>query len=118
MLNFPSSVRIFICTQPTDMRKSFDGLSMLAEYVVGADPTSGHLFVFVNKCGDKLKILYWCGDGFAIWYRRLEKGTFRLPASESSTLEVNATDLAMILEGIDLSSIRRRKRFSLPVTST
>ena len=118
MLNFPPSVRIFICTQPTDMRKSFDGLSMRAEYVVGLNPRSGHLFVFINKPGDKLKILYWDRDGYAVWYKRLEKGTFLVPASTGEKLEVSAMDLAMILDGIDLSSIKRRKRFSLSSSLT
>ena len=120
MISLPSAVRIFACTEPTDMRKSFDGLAALAEHVVREDPLSGHLFLFRNRRKDRVKILYWDRDGLAIWYKRLEQGTFQLPAaaaSESSgespgRIEMQADQLAMLLGGIDLTSVRRRKRFS------
>ena len=80
MLRLPASVRIFLCLLSVDMRRSFDGLASLAEQVVREDPLSGHLFVFHGKRGDRVKILYWDRDGYALWYKRLEVGVFRFPA--------------------------------------
>lgn len=112
MLNLPPAVRVFLCTQPADMRRSFDGLAVMAEYVMQRDPFSGHLFVFCNKRSDRVKILYWDRTGYAIWYKRLEKGSFRFPAVDAKDcLEIEAMDLAMLLEGIELSSVKRRCRF-------
>ena len=81
MLSLPLPVRIFLCTRHADLRKSFDGLAQLVREFLGADPLSGHLFVFRNKRGDRLKLLYWDSDGLAIWYKRLEEGSFALPRS-------------------------------------
>lgn len=127
MFTLPSTTRVFLCTQPADMRSGFDGLAAMARDVVAQNPLSGHLFVFRNRNGDRLKILFWERAGFCLIYRRLEKGTFRFPAPppsesgakslptpEPASLEVDGGELAMILEGIDLDSSRRRKRFSLP----
>jgi len=113
MLILPSSVKVFLCTQPTDMRCGFNKLSMLAEHVMHHDPLTGHLFVFFNKPGDKCKILWWDRTGFAIWYKRLEEGTFeRLPSPNHATaLEIDMAKLTWILEGIDLFKTRRRKRY-------
>jgi len=113
MLHVPGHVKIFLCLEKVDMRKSFDGLSAIVEHVLQQDPLSGHLFVFRNRRGDRLKILYWSGDGYTIWYRRLEAGTFRFPvASENQqSVTISATDLAMLLDGVDLCSVRRSKRF-------
>jgi transposase len=97
------------------MRRSFDGLAMMVEYYVHRDPMSGHLFVFRNKNGDKAKILYWDRDGLAIWYKRLEKGSFQFPINDDGYVEVTSVELAMLLEGIDLESVRRKKRFKSPV---
>jgi transposase len=115
MLIWPPTVRIFVSTQPTDMRRSFDGLAMITRENMGQDPLSGHLFVFFNRRGDRVKIIFWDRSGFCIWYKRLEQGVFRLLQSIVNTPnpEVEATDLSLILEGIDLSSARRRKRFTL-----
>jgi len=106
-------VRVFLCTSPTDMRKGFDTLALLARDGLGYDPLSGHLFLFVGRRRDRLKILYWDGDGYALWYKRLEKGTFRLPSAkpDAASVELKASELAMLLEGIDLRSVKRRKRF-------
>ena len=113
MLILPASVKVFLCTQPTDMRCGFHKLSMVAEHIMGQDPLTGHLFVFFNKSGDKCKILWWDRTGFAIWYKRLEAGTFeRLPGAEQATsLEIDMAKLTWILEGIDLFKTRRRKRY-------
>jgi transposase len=114
MLTIPSSTRISLCTTPIDMRKSFDGLIGIVRNVLEADPLADHLFVFLNRGHSLMKVLYWDGDGFAIWYKRLETGTFRFPACTENTksLEITRSGLAMILEGIDLSQLPKRKRFS------
>jgi transposase len=114
MLSLPLPVRIFLCTRRADMRKGFDGLAQLVREFLGADPLSGHLFVFRNKRGDRLKLLYWDSDGLAIWYKRLEKGTFRFPAATSDGLEIRAADLMMILDGVDLESVKRQRRYQRP----
>ena len=79
MLSFPAAIKVYLCTVPCDMRRSFDGLSMMAEHVIGCNPYAGHLLVFSNRRTDRVKILYWDRDGWAIWYKRLEAGTFQFP---------------------------------------
>ena len=113
MLTLPCSVKIFIYTQPTDMRCGFNKLSMLAENFMRQDPFSGHLFVFFNKYGDKCKILFWDRTGFCIWYKKLQEGAFeRLPNPQGkASIEVDVAKLTWILEGIDLFKARRRKRY-------
>ena len=115
MLRLPGAVRVFLCLVPVDMRRSFDGLAAMAEHVVGEDPLSGHLFVFRGRRGDRLKILFWDKDGYALWYKRLEAGVFRFPQSDATAerCECTSADLSLILEGIDLGSVKRQKRFSL-----
>lgn len=113
MLSLPASVRVFVCLGAVDMRRSFDGLAAVAEQVVQQDPLSGHLFVFRGRRGDRVKILYWDRDGYALWYKRLETGLFRFPMDESESKEISAADLGLILEGIDLRSVKRQKRFAL-----
>jgi transposase len=125
MLKLPSlgeldrgmSGRIYLCTSPTDMRKGFDTLAALVKDFLGQDPLSGHLFLFVGRAKDRLKILYWDADGFALWYKRLEEGTFRMPraGTDDASVELKASELAMMLEGIDLRSIKRTKRMTLGV---
>ncbi len=107
MLSFPSAIKVYLCTVPCDMRRSFNGLSMMAEHVVRGNPLFGHLFVFCNRRADRLKILYWNHDGLAIWYKRLEVGTFAYPFSETGRKEIAAWELAVLLEGIDLRRGRR-----------
>ena len=111
----PSSIRIFLCTQDVDMRKSFDSLRGIIRSAMHLDPLSGYLFVFKNKHGDRIKCMYWDRDGFAIWYKALQKGTFQFPNLQNLSaagLEIDSATLRAILDGIDLSSIRRRQRFS------
>lgn len=112
MLSLPPSVRIFLCLEPADMRRSFDGLFMMADKIVRQNPFSGHLFVFVNKRKDRVKVLYWDGDGFAIWYKRLEEGTFRFDENGSGGVEIEASRLALVLGGIDLGGAKKQKRYS------
>jgi len=114
MLSLPSAVRIFVCLAPVDMRRSFDALAALAEQAAGASPLSGHLFVFGSRRGDRVKILYWDRDGYALWYKRLEAGRFRFPRGEAASREMTAADLMLLLEGIDVSAVKRTKRFVLP----
>ena len=114
MLTLHPSVRIFVCTAPADMRRGFDGLAQMAQDIVRQDPLSGHLFVFLNRRRDRVKILYWDRDGYAVWAKRLEAGTFRLPEATGPQLEVRPAELAMLLGGIDPAGSRRRSRFSLP----
>ena len=130
MLSLPPQVRVFLCTQPTDMRKGFDGLCGLVGEVFDQDVLSGHLFVFVNRRRDRVKLLAWDRDGLSIWYKRLESGTFQLPArrrpkaqrrnrasssfnasQQAHAIELDAAELSMLLAGIDLTSARRRKRY-------
>lgn len=106
--------RVYLCTTTADMRKGFDSLAALVKDFLGQDPLSGHLFLFVGRSRDRLKILYWDTDGFALWYKRLEEGTYRLPVAKENQhgVELKASELAMLLEGIDLKSIRRMKRMT------
>ncbi len=108
MLILPPSVRIFLCAAPTDMRRSFDRLAEMTRAVIGENPFSGHLFVFRSRGGDRIKVLWWDRGGFCLFYKRLEKGVFKVP---ESTGEIPAGDLALILEGIDLAGAKRRKIF-------
>jgi transposase len=118
MLSVSSQVRIFLARHPVDMRKSFHGLIGLTESVLQRDPLSGHLFVFINRRRDRIKLLYWGGTGFCIWYQHLERGCYQLPdvaaADERDGIEITATQLSLILDGIDLSSVRQRPRYQLP----
>ena len=116
MLSWPPTVRIFLCSGATDMRKGFDSLAHLVESSLTLDPLSGHLFVFRSRRGDRMKILWWDRDGYCLWYKRLERGSFRFSAvstaNESKGVEVKAADLMMILDGVDLGSVRRQRRYS------
>ena len=114
MLTLGLTGRIWICVEPQDGRKSFDGLAGVVTSRLSRDPMSGDLFVFRNRRGDRLKILAWQGDGFALYLRRLEKGTFRFPTAATAEVSITATELAMILGGIDLGSANRRPRYERP----
>jgi transposase len=112
MISLPSAVRAFLCTRAVDMRKSFDGLSGLVEECFRQDLLTGHLFLFVNRRRDRIKVLYFDHDGLAIWYKRLEVGSFQVPdAGDRDGIELDPARLAMILSGIDLETARRRRRF-------
>lgn len=114
MLSLPPAVRVFVCLEPADMRRSFDGLSRLAEEVCRGDPFSGHLFVFGNRRQDRLKILFWDTDGFVVYAKRLEAGTFRFPSGNAGVLEADSEQLWALLSGIDLSTAKRGKRYRRP----
>jgi len=117
MLSLPTSVRIWLATRATDMRKSFDTLAEVVRQQLAGDPLSGQLFVFRNKRADRVKLLYWDEDGFVIVYKRLEAGTFRFPQSEAAGVEIRAADLQMLLDGVDLDSVNRQKRYRRPVSA-
>ncbi len=115
MLNPPTNTGIYLCAQPVDLRKSFDGLGGLVESVFERNLLDGQLFLFVNKRRDRIKALWWDRDGLVIWYKRLERGTFETPrrSADQKQLTIDATELAMLLGGVSLGSAKRRKRFAL-----
>lgn len=115
MFFLPDAIKIFFCSRPTDMRMSFNGLFGVVKSFMEKDPMSGQLYVFRNKRGDRVKILFWAGDGFVLWYKLLPKGTFKFPpVISSSSIELDHATLMLILEGIDLKSVRRQKRYQYP----
>lgn len=118
MLNFPPTVRIWLSSQPIDLRRSFDGLAEQVRQHLKADPLSGHLFVFRNKRSDRVKLLYWDEDGFVIIYKRLEQGTFHWPSPQPGqcSVKVRAAELAMLLDGIDWQNAQRAQRYHRPAT--
>jgi transposase len=113
MIHLPASVRVYLCTAPCDMRRSFDGLHALVTSMMQLDAFAGHLFVFSNRRRDRVKILSWDRDGFVVWAKRLEEGTYAMPFSDDGEVrrEITAQDLAALLSGIDLSQATRRKRY-------
>ena len=114
MINPGHNNRIFLCTEDTDMRKSFDALFGIIRRNMHLDPLSGFLFVFKNKRSDRIKVVYWDSDGMAMWYKVLQKGTFQFPNLEnlsSAGVEIDQGTMRLILDGIDLGSIRRKIRY-------
>jgi transposase len=114
VLDRAQSTRIWLATEASDMRCGFDRLAERVRGVIGQDPLSGHYFVFRSRRGDRLKILVWDRDGFLLWYKRLESGVFKLPrvAEGARSLELRASELAMILDGIDVSKLKRVPRYT------
>jgi len=114
MLTLPPSVKIFVATEPVDGRKSFDGLSAIIDSELGLEAMSGHLFVFLNRRGHIAQLIFWDRNGYCIVRKRLEAGTFRLassPTDGARHMEIDAAQLALMLEGIDLAGAVRRKRY-------
>jgi transposase len=121
MMHLPASVRVYLCTAPCDMRRSFDGLHALVTGAMQLDAFGGHLFVFSNRRRDRVKILYWDRDGFAVWAKRLEEGAYAMPFGDDASelrREITAQELGALLSGIDLSVARRRKRYQRTRTET
>jgi len=102
----PAGMRVWIATAPVDMRRSFDGLAEVVRSFLGQDPLSGDLFVFRNKTGERLKILWWDRGGLAIFYKRLERGTFRFPAGRDRTVVVDQAQLLRLLDGMEVVARR------------
>jgi transposase len=119
MLSFPPAVRLWLATQPADLRKSFDGLAELVRQHLANDPLSGHVFVFRNKRSDRVKLLYWDEDGYVIVYKRLEAGTFHFPPASAGQggVSLRAADLAMLLDGVDWQQAKRSKRYHRPASA-
>jgi transposase len=113
VFGMPATIRVFVAVPAADLRKGYDGLARLARDVVEQDPLSGHLFVFANRKRNRIKILYWDRDGYAVWMKRLERGNFRWPTSDSDRVEWTAVELAAALGGIDLKATRKRPRYEL-----
>ena len=114
MLMLPPSVKIYVAAHPVDARKSFDGLAAIVESSFGLTPISGHVFVFLNKRAHVAQLLFWDRNGFCIVKKRLEAGTFRLaqtPAGEATHVSINAAELLLLLEGIELAGATQRKRY-------
>lgn len=117
MLSLLPSGRILVAVAPVDGRKGIDGLGGVVRSVLGGDPLSGDLFVFRNRRGDRLKILAWLGDGYALYLRRLERGTFAFPGAGDASVTVTPAQLAMLLGGLDFQKAHFRKRFSFSKSS-
>lgn len=117
MIHLPASVRVYLCLNPCDMRKSFDSLHALVRDHLELDAYAGHLVVFTSRRRDRVKILYWERDGFALWSKRLEEGTYAMPVAESPgerRREITAQELGALLSGIDLKQAARRRRYRRP----
>ncbi len=123
VLSLPASVKVFLYTEPADMRRGFDGLAAIVEQELKQDPFCGQLYVFFNRRRDRTKILFWDRDGYALFYKRLERGTFDAfrpsrsnPQDDDGvpSVQVSYQDLAMLLDGVDLSTVRRRPRYARP----
>jgi transposase len=115
-LDGASGPRIWLAAEAADMRCGFDRLAERVQSVIGEDPLSGHLFLFRSRNGSRLKILTWDRDGYVLWYKRLEKGVFKLPrmAPGSRSVELRASELAMLLDGIDMARLKRIPRYERP----
>ena len=114
MLTLPSSVRIYVAAEPVDLRRGFDGLAAATRSLIGQSPLSGHLFVFLNRRRNRIKLLVWDRTGYLLLYKRLERGTFELPTQPAAGrrhLELDAGELGLMLEGLDLRGARRRPRW-------
>lgn len=113
IVSFSKSLRYYIYRHAADMRKGFDGLCGLVFNEFMMSPLSGDVFIFLNKRKDRIKILHWQGDGFAIYHKRLERGTFEIPQCEGTqkSIEIDASIMQLIIEGISLSSVKKRRRF-------
>lgn len=119
-MSLPSTVRIFAATLPQDMRKSFDGLAAVTRGLLGQDPMGGALYMYFNRNADLVKVLWWDRGGWCLFSKRLAKGRFTRPATEANAthVSVDATTLAMVLDGVDLARVRRKERFEPKVASS
>jgi transposase len=116
MIHLPASVRVYLCLTPTDMRRSFDGLYALVRDHLQLDAFAGHLYIFLNRRRDRVKIIYWDRDGFAVWAKRLEAGVFAIPSGDGDAirLEITTEELGALLSGINLEEAARRRRYRRP----
>ena len=114
MIQVTPQMRVLVAVEPADFRKGIDGLARVCREALAADPFSGTLFVFRNRRADRVKILSWDRTGYALFYKRLEAGTFRFPQGRGRSAEVDASDLMLLLEGIELASVKRHRRYRRP----
>lgn len=117
MLTFPAGVKLFLATSAVDLRKSFNGLTLLVEQEFGLQAMTGHLFIFLNRRGNQVRILFWDRDGFCIVAKKLEQGTFRRTKEGldgDTHVEIEVADLALLLEGIEVKEVRRSIRYKPP----
>lgn len=122
MIGLPPSVAIYLCDMPVDMRNGFDGLSAIVRNTLALDPLTGHLFLFLSRRRDRVKILFWDKDGYALFYKRLERGRFHPPRVEKAkdgqcVARLASREMTMLLEGVDFKETRYRKRFALERTA-
>ncbi|MCI0432333.1 MAG: IS66 family insertion sequence element accessory protein TnpB [Gemmatimonadetes bacterium] len=114
MLTLPASVRIYVAAEPVDLRRGFDALAAATRSLIGADPMSGHIFVFLNRRRNRIKLLVWDRTGYLLLYKRLERGTFEMatrPRDGQRHVELDSGELGLMLEGLDLRGARRRSRW-------
>ncbi len=113
MLGLSANLRYFLCCSTVDMRNGFDGLSGIVRNHLKKDPVSGDVFIFMNRTRTHIKLLYWDGDGFALFYKRLERGRYTLPAHNGLSKQIKREELLMLLEGLSFDAMRRKKRYEL-----
>lgn len=113
MLGLSANLRYFLCSKVIDMRNGFDGLAGIVRNSLEKDPVSGDIFVFINKTRSQIKLLYWDGDGFALYYKRLEKGRYSLPAHNGLSKELKREELLMLLEGLSFLEMKQKRRFKI-----
>ena len=113
MFSLHAHQKYYLYAEPTDMRKGFNGLSGIVRNALKKDPLSGEVFLFVNRRKDRMKVLVWERGGFVLYYKLLEQGTFQLPSGSGTSLAITWHDLTLILEGVELASVKKRKRYSL-----
>lgn len=114
LMNLPAAVRIYVAAEPVDLRRGFDGLAATTRSIIGQDPLSGHVFVFLNRRRNLINLLVWDRTGYMLLYKRLERGTFKLPTEPEPGrrhIEMDAGELGLMLEGLDLRGARRQKRW-------
>jgi len=114
MFTLSTSNRFHLYSQPTDMRKSFDGLSAVVQNILGSNPLNGDVFIFINRRRDKIKLLHWQGISFTLYYKRLEEGTFEVPTydPEAGSITLSYTQMVMLVDGLTIKNIEKRKRYT------
>ena len=117
MIGFQLGTKVWLAAGKTDMRKGFDGLAAVAQNVLREDPVSGHIFAFRGRMGDRVKVLYWDGQGMCLFYKRIEKGSFVWPSAKNGKVQITSSQLATLLEGIDWRLTRANRNASQPQTA-
>jgi len=114
MFTLSTSNRFHLYSQPTDMRKSFDGLSAVVQNILGSNPLNGDVFIFINRRRDKIKLLHWQGISFTLYYKRLEEGTFEVPTydPEAGSITLSYTQMVMLVDGLTIKNIEKRRRYT------